>query len=75
MHREMVFSDTLINSMPGIFYLYDARRKILRWNKNLETVTGYTAQEIDTLDPLAYFPDDEKPVVHERMLKCFAEDA
>jgi len=71
--QEKEFSDTLINSMPGIFYLYDARRKILRWNKNLETVTGYNAQEIDALDPLAYFPDDEKPVVHERMLKCFAE--
>jgi PAS domain S-box-containing protein len=71
--QEKEFSDTLINSMPGIFYLYDARRKILRWNKNLETVTGYNAQEIDTLDPLTYFPDDEKQTVHERMLKCFAE--
>ena len=70
---EMAFSDTLINSMPGIFYLYDARRKILRWNKNLETVTGYSAQEFDTLDPLTYFPEDEKPIVHDRMLKCFAE--
>jgi len=71
LRSEKEFSDTLINSMPGIFYLYDARRKILRWNKNLETVTGYSAQEIDTLDPLTYFPDDEKPVVHERMLQCF----
>ena len=70
---EKEFSDTLINSMPGIFYLYDARRKILRWNKNLETVTGYSAQEIETLDPLIYFPEEEKPVVHERMLKCFTE--
>ncbi len=71
--QEKEFSDTLINSMPGIFYLYDARRKILRWNNNLETVTGYSAEEIETLDPLTYFPDDEKPVVHERMLKSFAE--
>lgn len=71
---EMEFSDTLINSMPGIFYLYrGADRKILRWNKNLETVTGYSAEEISTLDPLSYFPEDEKPIVHERMLKCFAE--
>ncbi len=70
---EREFSDTLINSMPGIFYLYDARRKILRWNKNLETVTGYTTQEFETLDPLTYFPEEEKALVHERMLKCFAE--
>jgi len=73
-HSEMQFSDTLINSMPGIFYLYRGTdRKILRWNKNLETVTGYSAAEIETLDALTYFPDEEKNVVHERMLKCFAE--
>jgi len=71
--REKEFSETLINSMPGIFYLYDARRKILRWNKNLETVTGYTAQEIETIDPLSYFPEEGKKLVHERMLKCFQE--
>jgi len=71
--RELKFTETLVNSMPGIFYLYDSRRKILRWNKTLETVTGYSAGEIATLDPLSYFPDDEKPRVHERMLKCFEE--
>ncbi len=69
--RELQFTETLVNSMPGIFYLYDARRKILRWNKTLEAVTGYTAAEIDTLDPLTYFPEEEKALVHERMLECF----
>ena len=72
-NRELQFTQTLVDSMPGIFYLYDARRKMLRWNKTLETVTGYTAAEIHTLDPLAYFPEDEKSLVHDRMLQCFAE--
>ena len=72
-NRELQFTETLVNSMPGIFYLYDARRKMLRWNKTLETVTGYTAAEIHTLDPLAYFPEEEKALVHDRMLRCFAE--
>ncbi len=73
--RELQFTETLINSMPGIFYLYDARRKILRWNKTLETVTGCTAEEIRTLDPLSYFPEEERPLVHERMLQCFTAGA
>ncbi len=71
-NRELVFTETLVNSMPGIFYLYDARRKITRWNRTFETVTGYTAEEIRTLDPLAFFPKDEQPRVHDRMLQCFA---
>ena len=70
---EKEFSETLINSMPGIFYLYDWRRTILRWNKNFETVTGYTAEEIPRLDPLDFFAPEQKQLVHQRMLKCFAE--
>ncbi len=70
---EKQFSDTLINSMPGIFYLYDARRILLRWNKNLETVTQYSAEEIPRLDPLDFFRADQKQLVHSRMLKCFEE--
>jgi PAS domain S-box-containing protein len=71
-NRQLRFTETLVNSMPGLFYLYDARRKIIRWNQTFETVTGYSAAEIDVLDPLAYFPESERPRVHDRMLHCFA---
>ncbi|MGB8166613.1 MAG: PAS domain S-box protein, partial [Chthoniobacteraceae bacterium] len=71
--REKEFSETLINSMPGIFYLYDQRRIMVRWNKNLETVTQYSSSEITRLDPLDFFRPDQKQLVHNRMLQCFAE--
>ncbi len=71
--REKDFSESLINSMPGLLYLYDARRIILRWNKNFESITQYTPAEIRALDPLDYFRPDQKQLVHNRMLKCFAE--
>ncbi len=70
---EKEFSETLINSMPGIFYLYDARRIMVRWNKNFETVTQYSPEEIARLDPLDFFRPDQKQLVHSRMLQCFAE--
>lgn len=73
LRQEKEFSDTLINSMPGIFYLYHPSRVILRWNKNFETVTGYTPDEIGKLDPLDYFLPEQKMLVHNRMLKCFQE--
>ncbi|MGZ3750264.1 MAG: PAS domain S-box protein [Mucilaginibacter sp.] len=44
--KEKELSETIINSLPGIFYLRDENGRGLRWNKNLETVTGYTAEEI-----------------------------
>jgi len=44
--REKMLSDTIINSLPGIFYLQNDRGEYLRWNKNFETIMGYTSEEI-----------------------------
>ena len=53
-------SDNIINSLPGIFYLFNQEGKYYRWNKNLETISGYTAEEILTNTPLLFFrPEDQ----------------
>jgi PAS domain S-box-containing protein len=44
--QEKQFSDRLIDSLPGTFYVYDAQCRLRRWNKNHETLTGYTAEEL-----------------------------
>ena len=45
--RERDLSDSIINSLPGIFYLRDlSTGHCLRWNKNFEIVTGKKPQEI-----------------------------
>ena len=38
--REKDFSESMIESLPGIFYLFDEKGKFIRWNKNLESVSG-----------------------------------
>lgn len=57
---EKEISDSIINSLPGIFYLYNKEGRFYRWNKNFELVTGYSAEEIRHLHPLDLFPEDEK---------------
>lgn len=47
--KEKQLSDAIINSLPGVFYLRNEKGKFLRWNRNLEVVTGYSAQEIEKL--------------------------
>jgi PAS domain S-box-containing protein len=44
--QEKQFSERLIDSLPGTFYLYDAQLRLRRWNKNHETQMGYTAEEL-----------------------------
>ncbi|MCG3167514.1 MAG: hypothetical protein POELPBGB_03306 [Bacteroidia bacterium] len=71
LRKEKELSDSVINSLPGIFYLYDETGKFLRWNKNFETVSGYTAEEIARMHPLDFFDDDEKQLLTEKILSVF----
>ena len=46
MANERLFSNAVLDSVPGLLYLYDAEGRLLRWNKKHEEITGYTAQEL-----------------------------
>ncbi len=69
--RERNLSGSIINSLPGIFYLFDETGKFLHWNKNFETVSGYSAAEINNLHPLDLFDADAKQLVGEKIAKVF----
>ena len=68
---EKALSDSIINSLPGIFYLFNKHGDYLRWNKNFETVTGYTPYEIKKIHPLDLFTEDEKLTVEEKIRNVF----
>ncbi len=55
--KEKAFSDTMINSLPGIFYLFDEDGHFIRWNRNFEIVTGYASKEIEKMNPLDFFSE------------------
>ena len=58
--REKTISDATIDNMPGIFYLLDEQGKLLRWNKNLEQASGYSALEISKMRFLDFFAGQDK---------------
>lgn len=63
--KEKILSDSIVNSLPGIFYLFDSNRVFLRWNKNFEKVTGYTAAEIANINPIDFYEGEGKKLVYE----------
>lgn len=72
LQSERDFSDNALNSLPGVFYMYDESRKFLRWNKNFETVTGYSGEEISRMSPLDFFAGNDKELLAERIQKVFS---
>ncbi|MFN8289497.1 MAG: PAS domain S-box protein [Chitinophagaceae bacterium] len=71
--REKELSDSVINTLPGIFYIYNQQGKFMRWNKNLELVSGYSGQEIAGMIPLDFFDKDDKEYMYERSKTTFTE--
>ena len=66
------FSDAVINSLPGVFYMFDQNGKFVRWNQNLEQVTEYTADEISTIHPLQFFAEEQQVAVAANIQEVFA---
>ncbi|HKQ73212.1 MAG TPA: PAS domain S-box protein [Blastocatellia bacterium] len=71
LRAERDFSDKTVDSLPGVFYLFDQQGKFLRWNKNLENITGYTAEEIVGLTPLDLIPEEDRTAVERKFGEVF----
>jgi PAS domain S-box-containing protein len=69
--HERDFSDAMLNSLPGVFYFYDRSGKFLRWNRNFEVVSGYSAGEIARMSPLDFFRGAEKEYLAQRIQEVF----
>jgi PAS domain S-box-containing protein len=70
--RERKLSESLINSLPGVFYLFDQQGKFLRWNRNLELVAGYSAAEIARLRPLDLIAPEDQELMAARIETVYA---
>ena len=68
---EKLFSDTMIESMPGVLYFYNQEGKFLRWNENLESVTGYSGEEVARMHPLDFFAEKDKQLLTEKIAEVF----
>ncbi|MDO9217104.1 MAG: ATP-binding protein, partial [Lacisediminimonas sp.] len=69
--KEQAFSQAMIDSMPGIVYFYNEEGRFLRWNKNFETVSGYSGEEIATMHPLQFFSGADQATLAERIAQVF----
>ncbi|MDO8726587.1 MAG: PAS domain S-box protein [Candidatus Methanoperedens sp.] len=71
--KEKNFSDTAINSLPGIFYLFDNQDRFLRWNENFEKFSGYSAEEISKMNPLDFFVGEDRKFIEQKIQEVFAK--
>jgi PAS domain S-box-containing protein len=69
--QERDFTLAALDSLPGLFYLFDEQGRFLRWNKNFEKASGYSAEEIPRMSPLNFFSEPDKEIIAEKIRQVF----
>jgi PAS domain S-box-containing protein len=69
--NEKILLDVMIENMPGVLYFCNEKGHLLRWNRNLETVSGYSHAEIARMHALDFFAEAEKPLVAGKLFEVF----
>ena len=65
----------IIESIPGIFYLYDQNGRFMYWNSNMEKLSQHSKSEVAAMHPLDLFDISEKAKVDQEINKVMIEGA
>ncbi|MDM8005245.1 MAG: PAS domain S-box protein [Phycisphaerae bacterium] len=71
LRREKTFANSVIDTLPGIFYLFDSDGRFLRWNRNFERVTGYAPAELSRMSPWDFFRGGDRDRIRDAVRRVF----
>ena len=69
-----LLSEDYINSLPGLFYVFDEQR-FVRWNNAWEDITGYSAKELGKMYGTDFFDGETRRLIEEKMGEVFRDGA
>jgi PAS domain S-box-containing protein len=71
LRAERNFEEKIMDSMPGIFYLFDRQGEFLKWNKILEEITGHDHDEIARTPPIEFVHEEDRAAVERAFQEVF----
>jgi len=71
LRKEKEFTDAIVQSLPGIFYVFDEKGKFVYWNRALEHVTGYPTAQIATIHLTDIIAQEQREEIARRIQKIF----
>ncbi|MCP9290064.1 histidine kinase dimerization/phosphoacceptor domain -containing protein [Gracilimonas sediminicola] len=71
LRKEKLFSDTIIQSLPLNFFMFDENQNLIKWSRNHAT-HGYSDEEYAALSPLDFFDGKDQQSIKEYINQVFA---
>ena len=69
--KEKELAESIINSLPGIFFVHDGQSRLFRWNKQLEQISGYETEELMKMSPIDFFEGDDKKIIENSIREIY----
>jgi len=73
LRAEKKILDDILDQLPGTFYIWDDRPRLIRWNKKHEIVTGYSSEDYPNMRPTDFFNRNEHRAIEEALEKVFTQ--
>ncbi len=67
------FIEAVINSLPGIFYLFDDEGNYLQWNRNFERLLGLDSEQFVKEHLLDHYDEEDKIIIQENLKKVIED--
>jgi len=71
--KEKEFSESVINSLPGIFYLFDQSGKFLKWNTTLADLSGKPFDEVGKMSLLDFIAPHHREKIQTAINTAFTK--
>ncbi len=66
--HEKTFTDAVVNSLPGMFYLVDDHGRLVMWNRRYQEAAGKRPDEMKQMNALDYVAEESKALAASRMM-------
>ncbi|MFM7459743.1 MAG: PAS domain-containing protein, partial [Burkholderiales bacterium] len=63
LREEKEFSDAVISSLPGAFFMFDRHGRMVRWNRSFREHTGYAEAEIAGMRAVDFIAQHDRALV------------
>ena len=73
LRAEKKILDDILDQLPGTFYIWDDRPRLIRWNKQHEIITGYSSKDYPNMRPTDFFNKNEHRTIEEAIEKVFTQ--
>jgi len=71
LQEERQFVETVIDTLPDVFYVIGTDGTLQRWNDQFRAVTGYSDDELDGMEALRIIPPEERDLVSRAISTVF----